>query len=167
MKLAYLGMILLMGTIWTPSMSAQTRPLSVCEALSSVGDRQHVNIRAAISSTHGTYLYEGTGQEPCPGWRRRFFTAPSAIPLAIGSYSGVHVPEDQVRLTLDFLIHLKARQRENPSARYVVTASGVFVRKRWPLLFRGAGGTYCCWGEGVDGRSAAILVVMSTPIEEH
>jgi len=163
MKTAHLTLIALIAAGWPQSLSAQARALGVCDALSSVADHQVVVIRAAIGIGHQTYLFEGAGDEPCPGWRRRFFTAPSVIPLLFGSYSGVLVSERVRRDNIDFMLRLK---KENPSARHLVTVSGVLIRKPWLLSFRGADGSWGGWGEGLDGGAAAALVLTSVPIED-
>jgi len=164
MKTAYLTFIAMIAG-WPQHLNAQVRPLSVCEALNSAGDHRAVLIHAAIASTqHQTYLFEGTGRDRCPGWRKRFFTAPSAIPIVFSSYSGVHVSDTLFRENLDFVQHLRSLQKANPSAHHMVTISGVLIRKSWALIFRRAGGAYVGWGEGLDGGSAALLVVTSAPI---
>ena len=146
---------------------AATPPQGVCDALNSARDHQDVVIHAEIASTrHGTFLFEGTGSDPCPGWPKHFFTGPSSIPILLASYAGVHVPEKLHRENIEFVIHLRGLQRTSPSVRHMVTASGVLIRTRWPLL-RGFKGIYCCWGEGLDGGSLAVLVPTSTPIEDR
>jgi hypothetical protein len=168
MSSASLKFAVVIAAGWPQLLCGQTRPMSVCDALNSAADRQVVVIRAAIASTpHQTFLFEGTGRDPCPGWRKRFFTAPSVIPTIFGSYAGVHVPDNLLLENLHFVQHLKSIQQVKPSAQLFVTVKGVLIRKRWPLIFRNSDGIYCCWGEGVDGGSAAVLVVTSTPIEVH
>ena len=168
MKITCLTFIVTVSAAWAQSLGAPARPLSICEALNSAFDHQAVLIHGAIGSTrHTTYLFEGTGQDPCPGWRKRFFTAPSAIPIVVGSYSGVHVPDKLFRDYLDFEQRLKSLQRANPSASNMVTIGGVLIRSRWPLIFRRADGGYVGWGEGLDGGSAALLVVTSVPVEDR
>jgi hypothetical protein len=58
-------------------------------------------------------------------------------------------------------------QKANPDARLTVTIRGIVIRRRWPLVFWNSKGEYCCWGEGIDGGVAAVLVVTSTPIEDR
>jgi hypothetical protein len=154
---------------WCPrALCGQLRPLSVCEALNSVADHQSVRIRAELASTrHETYLFEGTGQDPCPGWRKRFFTAPASLPIIIGSYSGVRVSHDLFRDNLEFVLHLKDLYKTNPSAHHMVTIKGVLIRKPWMLIFRSADGSYFGFGEGIEGGSAALLVVTSPIMEDR
>jgi hypothetical protein len=166
MNTANLKFIAIIAAAWPLSMKAQVWPLGVCDALNSIRDHQAVVIRAAVASTrHQTFLFEGTGKDPCPGWPRRFFTAPSVIPIVIYSYSRVHVSDDQARRTLDFELRLKKLQEADPSAPHMVTLSGVLIRKRWLLVFRTSDGTYCCGGVGLDGGYAALLVVTSIVAE--
>jgi hypothetical protein len=153
---------------WPLVLNAETRPLSVCEALNSTADHQAVVIHAAIVTyRHGAYIFEGTGQDPCPGWPKRFFTAPAAIPLFLGPFRGVHLPDGMVQGYLDFSRRLRNLQSSSPSVRHMVTISGVIIRKPWPLIFRNTDGTYGGWGEGIDGSSAAMLVVTSVPLEDR
>ena len=168
MKTVYLVSIMSIVTASTHLLLAQTRPLSVCEALNSAADHQAVLIHATVASTrHGSYLFEGTGQDPCPGWRKRFFTAPAAIPIVTGSYGRVHVPADLFRSYFDFEQRMNSLRKADPSAHFAVTISGVIIRKKWPLIFWSADGEYVGWGEGANGGSAAVLVVTSAPIEDR
>ena len=168
MNTTYLTLIAAIGAVLAQPMKAEMHVRSVCDALNSAADRQAIVIHAVIASNrHGTFLVEGTGQDPCPGWRRRFLTAPSAIPLVFGSYSGVHVPDDLSRENMAFILRLKRPAKEDPRTRLVVTARGVLIRKRWPLIFRMADGSYCCWGEGIGGGSASVLVLTSSLVEDR
>ena len=168
MKIVYLTFIATTAACWTQSLGAQVRPLGVCEALNSAADHQRVLIHAAMGSTqHMTFLYEGTGTDPCPGWRKYLFTAPSTIPLVTTSYSGIHVPSGLFYDYIQFAKRLRDLHRGNPSAQSMVTISGVLIRPRWPLIFMSARGEYFGWGEGLNGGYASILVVTSAPIEDR
>jgi len=148
-------------------LSAQERTLGLCETLNSAVNHQAVVIHTPMGVTrHGTFLFEGTGQDPCPGWPKRFFTAPSAIPVIIGYYPGIRVSDDLYRDNFDFVQRLRTLEKANPSFRHMVTIRGVLVRKPWLLSFRGRDGSYGGWGEGVNGGAAAVLVV-TAPIEDH
>ncbi len=148
--------------------NAQTRSLSVCDALTSGVDHQVVVIHAAIALyRHGTYIFEGTGQDPCPGWRKQFFTAPASIPLAIASYPGVSVPTNIFRDNADILSRIRNRQQANSIARFMVTVRGVLIRKSLPLIFRRLDGKYVGFAEGIDGTSAALLVATSVLVEDR
>ena len=149
------------------SLVAQTRPLGICQALNSAANHQLVTIHGRVVLSHGDYLVEGTGRDPCPGWRTRLFTAPASIPLVIESYNGVRVPEGLIRNYVDFMVRLRSLQKANPSAQHMVTISGVLIRKALPLSFRGSGGSYAGWGEGAEGGFAAELVVTSLPVEDR
>ena len=160
--------ILVLVAAWPHVASAQSKPWSVCQVLNSASDHQTVSIHAALALTrHQSYVFEGTGRDPCPGWPKRFLTAPAAIPLFLGKYAGVPVSDQLVHDFLDFSQKLRTLESANPSARHMVTITGVLIRKRWPLIFRSGDGTYVGWGEGLDGGSAAILVVTSIPIEDR
>ena len=167
MRFTTLLLVSIVATVGANSLAAQARPLSVCEALNMAADHQSVTIRARIGSTrHEKYLFEGTGQDPCPGWRKRFFTAPAAIPLILGSYSNISVSDSVSRENLSFVERLSEALKSGVMAPRIVTLSGILIRKRWPLIFRSSDGSYCCWGEGIDGGSAAIVVV-TTSITEN
>jgi len=145
---------------WAFSMSAQVRPLGVCEALNSVEDRQQVVIRAAVRSTrHGIFLFEGTGQDPCPGWPARLFTAPATIPLLSATYPGVGTSIEQARKSENLALRLRRLQASNPASLYIVTVRGVILRKRLLLTVRFGDGSYCCGGFRLDGSYAALLAV--------
>jgi hypothetical protein len=163
MNRAYLAFFAVIAAGCPLSADAQVRPLTVCEALTSVRDREAIVIRAHVVSVHWTELLEGTGEDPCPGWPRRFFTAPSAMPLLWGSIFGVHVSEAVLHDCIEFGVRLHKLQKEDPSNRRAVTVNGVLMRKRWPVIFMAHDGTYCCWGLGPDGGYAALLVVTSAP----
>jgi hypothetical protein len=165
MKIAYLAFIATAVAAWPQSPDAEARRVGVCEVLNSAADHQTVLIHAAIASNgHMTYLFDGTGNDPCPGWRKRFFTAPSSIPILTASYSGVPVSSGLSREYIDFSQRLKSLQRANPSTHHMVTISGVVIRKRWPLIFRRGDGSYVDFGGGVDGGHEALLVVTSAPV---
>ena len=159
--------IALLAAAFPVTVTAQPRTVGVCEALNSIGDHQPASIRGTLSMTrHGAFLVEGTGTEPCQGWPQRLFTAPSAIPLFNGSYSGVRVPDGQIQRTLDFFKRLRNFQNAERSPRPVATVSGVLIRKTWLLVFRYPDGTYHGGGVGPDGAYAALLVVTSAPNPE-
>jgi hypothetical protein len=164
MNIRHICLVTFLANGWAHSLSAEERPLSVCEALNKSADHQRVVIRAKIAISHQIYLFEGTGQDPCPGWRKRFFTAPSAIPLLFGSFSGVPVSDEVRRTSTDFVLRLRKTDR---ATDHIVTATGVLLRKPWPLSFRAADGTWGGWGSGIDGGSGSILVLTSVPIEDH
>lgn len=168
MKIAYLTLMVTI-TIGCPKLThAQARPLSVCEALNASTDHQTVLIHAAVAATrHETYLFDGNGQDPCPGWRKRFFTAPAAIPLVTVSYAGVQVPTRLFQDYLDLEQRLKSLQSANPFARNMVTIKGVVIRKPWTLIFRQADGAYVGLGAGLNGTSAALLVVTSAAVVDR
>jgi hypothetical protein len=143
---------------------AEDRPVSVCAALDSIRDREEVTIHAHLLQTgHLTAVAEAfDNDDPCPGWRRRFFTGPSLIPL-VGPMFGVRVSPDVWHKVLDFLVQQRKRRIEDPSYRPMVTVRGVFIRKTWPVIFRNRDGAYCCWGLGLDGSFPALLIVTSPP----
>jgi hypothetical protein len=163
----FLKVVALCAVSWPVAAVAQGRALGVCEALNSVEDHKEVVIRADLALTrHDTFLAEGTGEDPCPGWRQRLFTAPSVIPLVNGSAYGVSVPESQVHQTLDLFIRLRMLQSANPASRPVVTLKGVLIRRKWLFVFRSSDGTYCCYDGAGIGNVAAALVVTSV-VSDH
>jgi hypothetical protein len=144
--------------------SAQTKTLSVCEALDSGVDGQEVVLRGVIAgeSHHGFGLSEGIDGDPCPGWRRRFLTTPSFILFDYFSHLGVHLTKEQEQLNLYFLRRLSFLLSPNTS-RSGVKIKGVLVRKPWPLIFRRQDGTYWGNGFGQDGWCPTVLVITSIP----
>jgi hypothetical protein len=164
MKTVNLALIALIAAGCSQSLRAQPRPLGVCEALNSVADHRTVVIHALMGISHQTYLYEGNGEEPCVGWRRRFLTAPAVIPVLFGSFSWVLVSEKVRRDSIDFVRHLK---QLNLSANHMVMVNGVLIRKPWTLSFRGVDGSWAGWGMGLEGGDAALLVLTSAPGEDR
>jgi len=164
MSRAHLALIATLAALLPLPVNSQPTVLGVCEALNSARDHQAVVIHGAISATrHEAFLFEGTALDPCPGWPKYFFTAPSAIQVLLGSYAGVHVSHELFRANADSVVNLTS----DSSVSHTVTVGGVIVRPRWPLIFRNAKGEYCCWGEGTGGRYAAVLVLTSPLIEDH
>ena len=153
----------LVAILWIQLLSAQTQPSNVCEVLNSAVNRQVVTIHAILA---GGELVEGSGQEPCPGWPRHFFTAPSAIPLMTSSYAGVTIPDSLRKTNFNFLVRMWSLQRKNPSSRYWMAVNGVLIRKPWLLSYRGLDGVYVGWGEGLYGGNAALLVVTAPIVNQ-
>jgi hypothetical protein len=142
--------------------SAQQNSLSVCKALSSVGDRQEVTIRGRIAGTwrHGFFgLDEGIHGDPCQGWRARFFTAPSFIPLMYVSALGVQLTNEEERRNFAFVRELFSMSHQTNPNPITVSVSGVVVRKQLPLIFRRVDGSY--FGNGIVGGYPTVLVVRS------
>jgi hypothetical protein len=163
-----LVLVAAIAAVFCQPLISATQSQGVCDALNSAHDHQEVVIHAAMASTrHETFLYEGKGGDPCPGWPRHFFTGPSAISIVISSFAGVKVPEKVHRQSLEFAVRLRELSRGNTSVRRIVTAQGVMIMPRWRLIFRDFRGEYCCWGVGIRGDYAGLLVLTSAPIEDH
>jgi len=145
-------------------LAAAERPMGVCEAFNSAVDHQVVTIEARIAfTTHLTYLFEGTGRDPCPGWRKRIFAAPSVIPIAIGARE-IRMPKVLIYEWLELFGIWRMRDRAGPSLKLIGTVRGVIIKKQFPLSFRLSDGEYFGWGEGLDGAYAAVIVPTSLPI---
>jgi hypothetical protein len=130
--------------------------------LNSIDDHREVVVRAQASgSVHGLLLSEGINGEPCPGWRRRFFTAPSLIGLEFTSSYGVRLTEEQERLNREFLSRLHKLRSAGRLKNYAVTLKGVVVKESWPLIFRQSDGGYHGFGMGPYGALAAVFVIKS------
>lgn len=165
MKIACLTFLTAITAAFSQPLGAEARALSVCDVLNSAADHQTVLVHASIASNgHMVYLFDGTGSDPCPGWRKRFFTAPATIPILTGSYAGVHVSSELFRECLDFSQRLTSLQKANRYTHHMVTIGGVVIRKRWPLIFRSGDGSYVDLGGGVVGGYEAFLVVTSAPV---
>jgi hypothetical protein len=145
------------------SAAAQTQPMSVCQMLDSAADHQEVVARVKIAGSHhhGFWLTEGPNVDPCPGWRKRFFTAPSALIPIVSSRFGVHLTPEEERAGRDFLNRLFDLSRRDTRATndLTVTLKGVFVRKAWPWIFRGRSGDWVGNGFGPSGGCAAVFVI--------
>lgn len=123
--------------------AAQNAPLSVCEALDLRSSHEELTIRGLLTGEihHGFFLSQGIDADPCPGWRRRFITAPSVMGLVFQSALGVAVTEREQQLNRAFIETLWNVSGNRP-VKQVVTVRGTAVRDRWPLIFRRADGTY-------------------------
>jgi hypothetical protein len=156
-----LALPILLGLAVTLPAMAQREPLSVCQMLNSARERQEVTVRGVIrGGRHGYFLTESTGDEPCPGWPKRYFTSPSVVYLNLFASFGVQLTDDEKRLNLDLLRRL-APLRVGTLNSYGVTVSGVFAKRPWLRTFRHADGTYSCIGAGYDGDCLGVFVVRS------
>jgi hypothetical protein len=148
---------------------AQSEPITICQMLDSIGERQEVTIRGVMigESHHGYYLRdEGIDNgSPCPGWRQRFFTTPSFAGIAIVSSFGVKLSEEQERLNRDFIRRLSALSGGHVLPPYRVTVRAVLARRPWPLTFRRADGTYDCIGKGSANECFSVLVLRNVLVE--
>jgi len=127
--------------------------------LESARDHQEVVVRArAFAHVHGTILTDAFSNDPCPGWRQHFFTAPSAVPLYFDLFSGVQLTSVQQRLNREF--YLRLRSLWGPHPKYsAVTLVGVVVRKSWPLIIRRFDGEYFGNAMGPQGECPAVFVL--------
>jgi hypothetical protein len=141
--------------------AAQTEPMSVCQMLDSASDHQEVVARVKISGGyyHGFGLSEGLHGDPCPGWRKRFFTAPSVLMPMFSSCCGVQLSQDESRMVRDFLDRLWDESRNNSTRDLTVTLRGVIVKKAWPWIFRRSDGVYMGNAFGPTGGYPAIFVI--------
>jgi hypothetical protein len=138
--------------------------MGVCEALDSPAGTREVVLRARLGGSyiHGYALTDNFVEDACPGWRRRFFTAPPWIPLSFSSDLGVHLTKDQERRNFEFfgkLCKLDTREWVHPT----VTITGVLVRQFWPFIFRAKNGEY--FGDALDpySHSLAVFVITEPP----
>lgn len=136
---------------------AQSEPLRVCQMLNSARERQEITVRGAIIGEphHGYSLSEGMGNEPCPGWPKRFFTSPSAVGLTI-QLTGEHGQRNR-----DLLRRLNTLSGEHILKPYWVTVTGFLKRRPWLRTFRHADGTYSCFGAAVDSCLGEFEIRMS------
>jgi hypothetical protein len=118
------------------------------------------------SSRQGNYLEEGTGRDPCPGWRGRLFTARSAVGVVLAPYPGISVPDTIRRTNLSLVERLRAQHDANPRSRHTVTITGVLVRTSVLGFYRRADGSYIDLRSGTEEPTAAILVATSIVIED-
>jgi hypothetical protein len=145
--------------------SAQNKLMGVCEALESPAGQHEVVLRARLGGGHyhGWWLVDTSSDDPCPGWRRRFFTAPSGIPLYFSSDLGVQLTEEQERRNFEFL--LKLYKLDRPGwARPIITIRGTLVKQFWPFIFRAQDGQYFGDALGPYHNALAVLVMTQPPI---
>ena len=101
------GLFVLLNVAATLPAMAQGQPLSVCQMLNSIREHQEVTVRGVITGGyHGYLLRDESGNEPCPGWPKRYFTSPAAVGLEFFSLLGVQLTDDEKRLDFDFLRRL-------------------------------------------------------------
>ena len=154
--------VLLLLAFAGPVGKAQSAVSSVCELLDNAQNDQVVVVRAlAWSHIHGAFLSDRLSGDPCPGWRTRILTAPSALPLTSSPNAGVRLTAEQKRLGWDFLLELRSFSRRNPGQPLPVTITGAIVRKSSPMIFRRADGEYWGNGFGPSGGFPAVLVIQS------
>jgi hypothetical protein len=152
---------------------AQPRTMTVCELLdSNPRDRQEVTVRGWIpgNSSHAINLFERTG-EPCPGWRRRFMTAPAVIGLSFRSGLDVKLTPEQERSNRDFVVNWARLRNDRIGYMVGVRLSGIVRRKPIILTFKSPrwpwGGGDQWIGNGFDVDGAIPLMIMLTSIEEY
>ena len=142
-------------------MMAQSEPLSVCQMLNFSRQGQEVTVRGVITGgRHGYFLTEGIGDEPCPGWPKRYFTSPAGVYLNFFSSLGVQLTAEEKRLNLDFVLHRLGALRGGQEVEHRATIKGVLARRPWLLAFRHTDGTYSCIGRP-DEWCLVIVVVRS------
>ena len=160
---------LLIALSTSAPLMAEQRLLGVCEALNVGRNGEEISIAGEIDGHfhHGFFLSQGIGGDPCPGHRRRFFTAPSLILLAWASIPEVRLTREQEGLNRILWERLIGTSRQSPQMpRLHVKIVGVLVRKSWPLIFRRDDGSYFGTGLGMDGAFPAVLVVKSVQEEK-
>ena len=137
---------------------------NVCDVLGAgPTDGQRITVQGEIlgSARHGFMVGETSSSEPCPGWRQRFLTAPSVIPLNFTGGPGAELTKEQKQFNLDFLARLIALERDKRLTHFRVSASGVIARKSNSFIFRRSDGSYFGNAVGQDGGFLAILLVTS------
>ena len=149
-----LPVILVSATLCTicPAQNVEPKAYSVCQAIDQAWalNGRTVVIRGFFGGTefHGHFISQSTNDDPCPGWRAKYLTSPSAIVL--GSY-GSTASRQAVARVLSPCLDI---YRVQGFKRYSAEVLGVFRRKRlFPLVFRRSDGSYVGWystgfGEG-------------------
>jgi hypothetical protein len=124
--------------------------MGVCEALNSAAGTREVILRARIVGEphHGYWLSEGLDGDPCPGWCKRFFTAPSAIAPVFSSFPGAQLTKAQERLNIELIKRLYLLSKPAGYVNSTITINGILVKKFWPFIFRLKDGSYI--GNGFD-----------------
>lgn len=147
--------------------AAEPKPLTVCDALDTAASGQQVTIRGDIvGSIHGLFLTEGINADPCPGWRLKYFTAPSMIGLEFTSSYGVKLTLEEEHRNLNLMVRLRRLCAAGQSKRCSASVTGVFVRTRWPIIFRRSNGSYYGFGLDPSGAFLATVVIKSFSIAD-
>ena len=105
------------------------------------------------SLQHGYMVRQGPDSEPCPGWRARFLTAPSMIPLDLG------LTESK---TMDHgvLSCVDAARRKGSGLTVEIVAT-VLRKSKYPLIFRRTDGLYFgMFGTGFGPNSQYPLMLL-------
>lgn len=134
------------------AIAAEAKPYSVCQVVDQAGTLagKTITVRGLFGGTtfHGHFVAQGSGDDPCPGWRARFLTSPSVILLGAGPTAADRAD------VIEKLTPCLDAYREARFTRYRVEIVGVLRRKsRFPLIFRRPDGSYISWystgfGEG-------------------
>jgi len=131
---------------------AELKTYSVCQAINQAAsiNGKAVVIRGLFGGTefHGGFLSQTLSDDPCPGWRSKYLTSPSAILLGSDATTGSR------KAVANILSPCFIAYRSRAFRRYPVEIVGIFWRKSsFPLIFRRPDGSYVGWystgfGEG-------------------
>jgi len=122
-----------------------------------------VKVRGLVdgSPLHGYTLNQGTLHNPCPGWRRRFFTSPSSVWLVWRGGYGLSLSPEELEANLAIRAMLMRRYSERLFGPLFIEVIGKVVTKPWPFVFRRADGLYFGNAFGERGAFPVLLVVQS------
>jgi len=159
-KLAIRGAIALAGIVLSaPLLGADSR--TTCDVLDNRGDLvgRTVVVRGLLggSDRHGYTIQQGPNRDPCPGWRSRFLTAPSVIPLDLGVV-GTRTIDPGVSSCI------AASRRGGPTLVTIEVVGTLLERSRSPMIFRRADGSYFslfAHGFGRSGEYPVMILVQS------
>jgi hypothetical protein len=143
-KLRSLSKVAPCALVFVAAVGAQTVPTkaySVCDVvgLSTTLAGKTILVRGLLGGTaqHGYMLYQGLADDPCPGWPRRYFTAPSAILLSFS------LPEDDGAARTSAVLPCVRAYQAKGNKRLAAEIEGTLVKKRWfPIIFRRPDGAY-------------------------
>ena len=110
------------------------RVYSVCEVVDHSGRLvgQTITVRGFLD---GSFVNQGLTRDPCPGWRSRYFTSPSAIILSLG---GKTESPEAVALWRCIVLF-----REGGYTPLQAEITGTLVKKSpFPVIFRRPNGSY-------------------------
>jgi len=137
-------------------------PLQVCEVLDRSNELNNhmITVRGFLSGSpaHGYSLFaspSGT-DEPCPGWRREFLTAPAVIELG-QPIEGTPGGEEYRGLSLE----MSRRYQAHDYSTLEVVVKGRLHRKWLLFINKHSSGAYIGNGYGQNGGRAAILQIAS------
>jgi len=148
--------------------ASDMRQYSVCEVLnrSSEINGRVVQVVGLIQGSpfHGYLMSQSQRDDPCPGGRERFLTAPSSLLLIWRSSYGVTLTANEERGNQLLLEELRRRYMNRQVLPSQVEVTGTVVSKAFPVILRRSDGVYQGNGFGDFGGYPVLVVVKRATI---